>query len=151
MQESEIRKAVKADLPGIRACAENAYRMYIECIGREPAPMVADFAASIERGHLLVIDQDDAVAGFVVYYEKIGCVHLENVAVNPDFQKRGIGKKLINFVEKQARADGYSRIELYTNAKMTENLGLYPRLGYREFDRRIENGFDRVYFSKVLD
>ena len=119
MKTTDIRKANKADLPGIQACAVGAYSMYIERIGREPAPMVADFAAAIERGHLFVIDQDEAIAGFVVCYEKNGYVQLENVAVNPDFQKQGIGKKLIEFVEQQARADGYSRIELYTNAKMT--------------------------------
>jgi hypothetical protein len=33
---------------------------------------------------------------------------------------------------------------------MTENLGLYPRLGYQQFDRRVEDGFDRVYFEKTL-
>ncbi len=150
MNTTDIRKANKADLPGIQACALSAYSMYIERIGREPAPMVADFAAAIECGHLFVIAQDETIAGFVVCYERNGYVQLENVAVNPDFQKRGIGKELIEFVEQRARAAGYSRIELYTNAKMTENLGMYPRLGYQEFDRRVEDGFDRVYFKKNL-
>lgn len=58
---------------------------------------------------------------------------------------------MIEFVEQKAKAEGYCRLELYTNAKMTENLGLYPRLGYQQFDRRIENGFDRVYFYKTLE
>ena len=33
---------------------------------------------------------------------------------------------------------------------MTENLELYPRLGYREIDRRLDQGFQRVFFSKRL-
>jgi hypothetical protein len=33
---------------------------------------------------------------------------------------------------------------------MVENLALYPRLGYREDGRRVEDGFDRVFFSKRL-
>jgi hypothetical protein len=33
---------------------------------------------------------------------------------------------------------------------MHENLELYPRLGYRQTDRRVEDGFERVYFSKKL-
>jgi hypothetical protein len=37
---------------------------------------------------------------------------------------------------------------LYTNAAMSENLALYPRLGYREVDRRRDAGFDRVFFAK---
>lgn len=41
-------------------------------------------------------------------------------------------------------------MELYTNAKMTENLTLYARLGWRETDRRTEQGFERVYFEKAV-
>ena len=33
---------------------------------------------------------------------------------------------------------------------MTENLALYPALGYVETGRRVEDGFSRVYFSKRL-
>jgi ribosomal protein S18 acetylase RimI-like enzyme len=147
---TEIRRATKSDLPGIQACALAAYQMYVERIGREPAPMVADFAASIEAGQLYIFEVDGQLGGFVVCYTRSDYVHLENVAVSPAFQQRGIGKKLIEFVEQQARVGGISRVELYTNAKMTENLGLYPGLGYEQFDRRFEDGFDRVYFRKTL-
>ena len=145
-----IRKATVDDLDAVQACARAAYTMYVERIGREPAPMVADFAASIERGELHVIEVDDRVAGFVVFYPKQDHIHLENVAVSPDFQGQRLGFKLVEHVEASARQLGFRRVELYTNAKMTENLGLYPRLGYLQFDRRIEDGFDRVYFEKTL-
>lgn len=147
---SEIRQAVRSDLDQIQACAQAAYRMYVERIGRAPAPMVADFDASIEAGELYVSEIDGQLGGFVVFYARSDHLHLENVAVSPAFQQRGIGRKLIEFVEQKALADGYRRVELYTNAKMTENLGLYPRLGYQQFDRRLEDGFDRVYFKKDL-
>ncbi len=150
MPMTEIRSAVRSDLSGIKSCALAAYSLYIERIGREPAPMIADFAASIEAGHLFVIEQSEKIAGFVVFYVQHDHVHLENVAVNPEFQQRGIGSRLIEFVEQQAKTAGLSRVELYTNAKMTENLALYPRLGYQPFDRRVEDGFDRVYFKKSL-
>ena len=146
-----IRKATDADLDQVEACAVEAYTRYIERIGRKPAPMVADFAASIEAGTLSVIELDGRVCGFVVFYGCNDYLHLENVAVDPRFQGLGLGRQLIDYVEQQARSGGYGSIQLYTNAKMTENLGLYPRLGYEQFDRRVENGFDRVYFSKALD
>ncbi len=147
---SRIRKAEASDLEAIRACARAAYSLYVERMGREPAPMVADFAASINLGNLHLVDVEGTVAGFVVFYPRQNHVHLENVAVSPDFQQRGIGSKLIEHVEQSAKQDGFHRVELYTNVKMTENLGLYPRLGYQQFDRRIEDGFDRVYFGKDL-
>jgi hypothetical protein len=45
---------------------------------------------------------------------------------------------------------GLPELRLYTNAAMTENLKLYPRLGYGETGRHSERGFERVYFSKSL-
>lgn len=148
---TEIRKADLSDLPAIKACAVGAYAIYVERIGRKPAPMVADFATAIEKEQLYVAVENGKVAGFVVFYARRDHVHLENVAVSPGFQRRGIGSGLIEFAEQQARAAGYARLELYTNAKMTENLELYPGLGYQQFDRRLEDGFDRVYFKKSLD
>jgi ribosomal protein S18 acetylase RimI-like enzyme len=145
-----IRKASHTDLDQVEACAVAAYTRYIERIGKAPAPMVADFAASIENEALYVIEDSKKICGFVVFYARDNYIHLENVALDPRFQGRGLGMRLIEFVEQRARADGYARVELYTNAKMTENLGLYPRHGYQQFDRRIENGFDRIYFEKTL-
>ena len=139
---------MQRDLDAIRACARAAYAHYVERIGREPVPMVADFGASIARGELDVIEIDEELAGYVVAYPQGDHLHLENVAVHPGFQGRGLGYWLIEHVEADARRQGLDRVELYTNAKMTENLELYPRLGYRQFDRRVEDGFDRVYFSK---
>lgn len=112
--------------------------------------MVADFAAAIDLERLYVLEQAGQVRGFVVFYARDDHVHLENVAVDPEFQGHGLGLTLIEFVERQAHAGGFTSVVLYTNAKMNENLGLYPRLGYREFDRRHEDGFDRVYFRKIL-
>ena len=146
-----IRKATSLDIREIETCAIAAYTLYVERIGREPAPMVANFAASIRKGHLYVAQEDNQIVGFVVFYPQQDHVHLENVAVTPGFQNRGIGTRLIRFVEQQAQQDGYTRVELYTNARMTENLEFYPRLSYEQFDRRIEDGFDRVYFRKTLD
>lgn len=145
-----IRKATNRDLDEIKECAVNAYQIYIERIGREPAPMIADFQSSINLEQIFVADRNGKVAGFVVFYAKNDHVHLENIAVNSTFQKKGIGLQLIQFVESHAIENGFNRIELYTHEKMTENLGIYPRLGYREFDRRTEDGFDRVFFEKYL-
>lgn len=148
--EPALRSAVERDLAAIRAVARAAYAPYVARIGREPAPMVADFASAIAAGQMVVVDLDGAVVGFAVRYRRGDHVHLENVAVAPDAQGRGVGRLLIDETEALAATLGLSAVELYTNAKMTENLALYPRLGYVETDRRSEDGFDRVYFRKPL-
>jgi hypothetical protein len=49
-----------------------------------------------------------------------------------------------------ALAMGLPEIRLCTNEAMTENLDYYPRRGYRETHRATHNGYQRVFFSKVL-
>ena len=146
----DVRKAAAADVPSIEACARDAYALYVERIGREPAPMVADFAAQVHDAKAYVADADGQVLGFVVFYPEGDHILLENVAVLPEHQGRGIGRRLIAFVEQAARRSGFTAVELYTNEKMVENLGRYPKLGYVETSRRRVKGFARVFFRKEV-
>ena len=145
-----IRDGTVADLPRVRACAQAAYAIYIPRIGRKPAPMTADFERHLGRGELFVADGGAGAAGYIVLYPRGDHLHVENVAVDPARQGRGTGRALLAFAEQSAREAGLGAIELYTNATMTENLTLYPKLGYEETGRRTEDGFDRVYFRKAL-
>ena len=112
--------------------------------------MVADFPAQIGAGIVHVAVEDELVLGFIVLYPGQDHIHVENVAVIPEHAGKGIGGKLLVFAEDEARRRRLDAVELYTNGKMTENLSLYPYLGYREIDRRMEAGFSRVYFRKEL-
>lgn len=147
-----IRPAKPSDEPAIRECAISAYQQYVAVIGRKPAPMSADFAAQISAGHIHVAtDDDDRPVGFVVFYpDDDTTMMLENIAVTPTQNGRGIGKRLMAACEDTARQQGFSRVRLYTNEKMSANLSIYPHLGYVETDRRTEDGFKRVYFEKTL-
>lgn len=146
-----IRQAEASDEPEIRACAEQAYARYVPLIGRKPAPMVADILAQIAAGMVYVAtDEQAAFQGFIVFYPEHAHMLLENVAVLPSAAGRGVGKALICFCEAVARQRGMARVQLYTNEKMTANLSIYPKLGYVEVARRMEDGFKRVYFEKEL-
>ena len=146
-----IRPAQPRDESAIRECAEQAYARYVPAIGRKPAPMLADFAAQIAAGVVYVAtDEHGTFQGFVVFYPECEHVLLENVAVLPSAAGQGVGKSLISFCEDTGRQLGMSTVQLYTNEKMTENLAIYPRLGYVNVGRRTEDGFNRVYFEKRL-
>ncbi|MEO1494020.1 MAG: GNAT family N-acetyltransferase [Pseudomonadota bacterium] len=152
-----VRQARAEDVPRLYAIAEAAYAGYVPLIGRKPAPMVADFAALTERGvvDVAVAEKGDAVrvapSGYIVHYAvDAETWHLENIAVAPEGQGRGIGGALIAYAEDAARLHGARTMTLYTNAKMAGNLTLYPALGYVETRRAQEDGFDRVFFEKPL-
>ena len=143
-----IRKAQRQDVQPITACARAAYSIYVDRIGRKPAPMVADFATQVGEGLVYVIGEGRTIYGYVVFYPRKDHIHLENVAVWPEHTGKGLGGQLIAFVEDEARRNGFATVELYTNRKMFENLSMYPKLGYVELDRWTEDGFERVFFRK---
>ncbi len=145
-----IRPAARPDLDRVRDCARQAYALYVPRMGKEPAPMVADFEAQIGAGKLHVVELEGEVAGFVVFYPRGDHLHVENVAVLPSAQGKGIGKALLGFAEDEARRLGLPAVELYTNVKMVENQAFYPALGYVETDRREQDGFSRVFYRKQL-
>ena len=121
-------------------------------MGREPAPMAADFAAQIAAGLAYVhLGENGAVQGYIVFYPQNSHMLLESVAVLPEAAGRGMGKALIAFCESEARRLRLNAVCLYTNEKMTANLGIYPRLGYTETGRRTEDGFKRIFFEKRLN
>jgi N-acetylglutamate synthase-like GNAT family acetyltransferase len=145
----QLRSARDSDLPAIEALVQRAYGVYVERIGRAPAPMLVDYARTLRHAIVVVADVGDVV-GVIVLLAKADHLLVENVAVHPGHQGRGIGTALLAYAETCARELGLSELRLYTNALMTENLIFYPQLGYLEVGRRNEDGFDRVYFCKRL-
>ncbi len=145
-----IQLAKPTDLSAVEECAHQAYEMYVPRISKKPAPMIADFGSQISRHVLHILKNGTQVIGFIVFYPHEDHLHIENVAVLPEFQGNGYGTKLIEFAEHEAKNLGFGKVELYTNEKMTENIVYYPTIGYEEIGRWQEDGFNRIYFRKNL-
>jgi len=146
-----IRQAADGDVTAVRGVVEAAYSGYVPRIGRPPAPMTADYETLVAAGDVWVADADGRVVGVLVIRASGNALELENVAVDPAAQGLGHGRALVRFAESRARELGLEAVELYTNEAMVENLRLYPRLGFVETERRVEDGYRRVYFRKTLD
>lgn len=143
-----IRPATPADAVRLAEIASAAYAPYVAEIGREPPPMLQDFPADISDGAVWV--RDDPPTGYVVARPKGEDWLIENVAVAPEAQGRGIGRALIAFAEAEGARRGFVRATLYTNAAMRRNMALYPSLGYAEMERRQVGDLHRVYYAKAL-
>jgi ribosomal protein S18 acetylase RimI-like enzyme len=146
-----IRQAESRDVASITAVVEAAYALYVARIGRNPAPMTADYASLVAAGEVWVGVSDERIVGVLVIRPGDDSLELENVAVEPGSQGRGYGRALVEFTEARARERGVSAVTLYTNEAMVENLQLYPQLGYVETGRGMQDGFRRVFFEKRLD
>ena len=114
--------------------------------------MLADYAELIGRGAVYVLESlpEQTLQGVLVLRQYDQRMWIENVAVPPEYQHRGLGRRLLSFAEQAARGAGFGEIHLYTHELMTENIALYTRLGYVEVERRQEDGFRRVFMRKVL-
>lgn len=146
-----IRTAHDEEAEAVRDVVHAAYRHYIARIGKPPGPMLDDYAQRIADGQALVLQDDDRIVGVLVLEQGPRGFLLDNIAVLPDCQGKGFGRRLIEFAEAEARRGGFWEVTLYTHALMSENIALYRRIGFVETHRVSEKGFDRVYMSKRLD
>jgi ribosomal protein S18 acetylase RimI-like enzyme len=147
---TNIRPAVAGDLTAVQTLVKAAYAPYIPRLGRAPAPMTDDYAAAIAKGLVYLSEIDGMLAGLVVLIAEPDALLVDNIAVAPALHGQKIGRRLMEFAEETAKQHGLSRLRLYTNKLMTENIGWYARLGFRETHRGTEAGFQRVYMSRQL-
>ncbi len=145
-----IRPAEAPDVGPVGDCVRAAYAKYVGRIGREPAPMLADYGAMIRAGEAWVLVEDGGVTGVLAMRPEGDHLFVETVAVRPDRQGGGLGRGLMAFAEEKARELGLPEIRLYTNEKMEENFAFYGDLGFEETGRRFDEGYRRVFMKKRL-
>jgi len=145
-----IRKAQLSDAAAMQSCVEAAYRHYIPRIGKPPGPMLDDYSEVVQQHQAFVAEARGQIIGVLVLIRKNNGILLDNVAVHPEHQGKGLGRRLIELAESEPRNQGFAHLDLYTHERMTENIELYKRLGYIETERRIEKGYHRVYMRKSL-
>jgi ribosomal protein S18 acetylase RimI-like enzyme len=145
-----IRPATIQEAGAVTECVREAYAKYVGRIGKEPAPMLVDYEAAILAGEAWVLVEGDETTGVLVMRQENDHLFVETVAVRPDSQGSGLGRRLMAFVEETARARGLYEIRLYTNETMEENLPFYRSLGFEETGRRLDEGYRRVFMKKRL-
>jgi ribosomal protein S18 acetylase RimI-like enzyme len=150
MNARTIRMAKADEHEAITQCVRAAYSPYIERIGKEPAPMFADYPSLIERRVVYVLTDETEILGVLVMMPQEQAMFVENIAIYPHYQGQGLGRTLMAFVEQHARERNLQEISLYTNELMTENLRFYQQLGFVETDRYLQDGYRRVFLRKKL-
>ena len=102
-----------------------------------------------DKGEAVVICAIDTntnrIVGFIYFYEKDErektIIHLNHIAVKPDWQKQGIATELINRMEKYAKENKIYRIGLDVTLENKSAELLYKKLHFKEI---------RVHMEKEL-
>ena len=127
----ELRQAMATDAAAIRELTRAAYARWVPLIGREPKPMTANYEEALARHRFDLAYIEGTLAALIETVREADHLLVENVAVSPSFQGRGLGRKLMAHAETLAKAMGFDTIRLYTNQRFAENIALYRKLGYR--------------------
>lgn len=136
MTTSSLRQATRTDVATIRELTRAAYAKWVPLIGREPLPMTADYAMAVEQHRIDLLEGADGVIGLVETIPGADHLLVENLAIRPDQQGRGLGDRLLRHVEDLAREGRFGEIRLYTNARFEANLAFYAKRGFAEYERR---------------
>jgi GNAT superfamily N-acetyltransferase len=112
--------------------------------------MMDDYAEVVRNHRVIVAERGGTIAGLVVLAVGDEGFCVDNVAVDPSQRGTGVGRALLEHAEDAARDAGFDSIYLYTHERMVENLALYARIGYVEYDRRSHGEARIVYLRKDL-
>jgi len=151
MSELVFRRAGENDAETVRALTHAAYAKWVPVIGRRPKPMNADYDHAVLVHVIELAYVDGELAGLIEIIPAADHLLLENLAVVPAQQRKGIGRRLMAHVEALARAQGLPLVRLYTNKAFTTNLDFYSALGYAiEREEPIKGGGFLVHFAKAV-
>ncbi|MCJ7435026.1 MAG: GNAT family N-acetyltransferase [Anaerolineales bacterium] len=146
-----IRKASLDDVEAISALTDAAYTKYIPLIGRKPQPMTADYSKMVVENSIWLLLVENQLVGVLVLVYEPENILIYSVAINPEYQKQGLGRRLLVWAEEQAVQGGYKSIRLYTNERFEDNILLYKHLGYQETSREpLLNNSTLVHMAKQL-
>lgn len=125
----------------------NHKKQYIELLllADEQESMIDRY---LERGDLFVLDDNGVKAVCVVTDEGDGICELKNIAVTPNSQRQGYGKKLINHLLSHYTGK-YTRMIVGTG-DVPSSVRFYKRCGF-EPSHRIENFFTDNYDHPMIE
>ena len=82
----------------------------------------------LEKGTMYILDDDGIKAECVVTNEPDGIIEIKNIATEPNYQRKGYGKKLIDFIAKQYSGQ-YSVLQVGTgDSPLT--IPFYEKCGF---------------------
>jgi ribosomal-protein-alanine N-acetyltransferase len=80
--------------------------------------------------------ENDRVAGYVGSQSVMGWADMMNLAVAPEFRRKGIAKELVLELIDRLKANQVTCLTLEVRASNTPAILLYEKLGFREVGRR---------------
>jgi ribosomal-protein-alanine N-acetyltransferase len=130
--ESRLELATLRDAPAIAAMS----RDLIEAgLGWSWTPARVRRALAAADTNVVVARTARRVAGFGIMRYREWTAHLDLLAVAPDCRRRGLGRRLVAWLEDVAEVAGVVNVYVEARAAWPATLAFYHHLGYAEVAR----------------
>ena len=140
-----ICSATAEDAPELTRCIKAAYAQYADR-GLDLPDVTEGIGEDISAHLVWVATIDHKVIGGLILVPFEDHAHLANIAVDPAYSGRGVGRALIEKAVVACKKRGLSVLKLATHVGLPENVRLYEHLGWRE----IERSGNKVIMSRDL-
>jgi ribosomal-protein-alanine N-acetyltransferase len=130
----EIRRLSIGDLPEIEEIERRAYK----------TPWSRSmFASELAKGTSICLGafEGDELVGYIVNSRYVDAWHVMNVAVDPDYQRRGIATRLLERLFELTDEDDGRGYTLEVRVSNREAIRLYEKLGFER------HGIRRGYYT----
>jgi len=103
-------------------------------------------------GYIFFAMDGDRVSGTVALIPmKDGILELSKMAVDPEYQGKGIGQKLMAHCIAFAKAQEYPKLVLYSNTVLENAIYIYRKWGFVEIPLEKDNVYDRSNIKMEID
>lgn len=149
----EVRLATEDDAKSIMEITREAFLIYKEMAGAETLDALQesyeDIVRDIKEKVVLIAMSDGEPVGCVrVKIEDNKTAWLTRFAVKVTCQNNGIGKSMMNHVDKVMKREGVKSISLYTASKVASLIRFYYGRGFYVESTDTSRGYVRAKLTK---
>lgn len=152
----EVRPAKYEDIPFIKEITHEAFLKYREMCGADRLDALDETCRDIKHDIdnkvvLLALSNGQPVGSVRVEILSDNTAYLTRFAVRIDNQNNGIGKSIMNLVDKTMKKLGVKSISLHTGSKMTALIRFYYGRGFYINSIDKSRGYVRAELVKEYD
>ncbi len=133
-EEVAVRPGQTRDIPSMQRIETAAGPLWrsigMDDVADDPAHESDELAVYVDGGRAWVAERGGAVCAYALADVYDGVAHLEQVTVDPDHGRQGIGRRLIDTVAAWAAENGSPALTLITFRDVAWNGPYYRRLGF---------------------
>jgi ribosomal-protein-alanine N-acetyltransferase len=84
----------------------------------------------------LVVKSNTRIVGYLCLWHIYEQMEIATIGVSPEFRRKGIGGKMMNWILKEAKKGGCSNVILSVRESNNAAINLYRKFGFVELERR---------------